>query len=429
MRLTVWHEARQSIQEGLPSMSDKLAIDGGTPIRTTPFPAWPIYDEREERNLLEVLHSGQWGIGGAKVAQFEQRFAEFQGARFGVCVPNGTLALQMALNVLGIGPGDEVITTPYTFIATASAAIQQGAVPVFVDIDLDTYDIDPTPIEAAITPRTKAIVPVHLAGRPANMDAIMDVARRHNRCACSKTPARRGAPSGAAARWAPSATGHLQLPVQQERLRRRGRHRRHNDEALGEMCWSLHNVGRVRQGAWYQHEIIGGNLRMSEWQAAVLLAQLERLPEHTARRDANARYLSEALSEVTGVTPLPFDERITQHAHHLFICRYEPAAFGGRSCDEFVAALRAEGIETASVGYTLPLNHNNAIRRSAAALTRLGGREWPLADDGLPAFAPCPNAEWATQHTFWLQQNTLLGDSADMDSIVAAVRKIQRGWE
>ncbi|MDQ1301124.1 MAG: hypothetical protein QG637_1045, partial [Chloroflexota bacterium] len=201
-----------------------------------------------------------------------------------------------------------------------------------------------------------------------------------------------------------------------------------NDEALGELCWSLHNVGRVRQGAWYQHEIIGGNLRMSEWQAAVLLPQLERLPEHAARRDANARYLAEALSEVAGVTPLPFDARITGHAHHLFICRYDPAAFGGRTRDEFVKALRAEGIETASVGYLVPLNRNDAIRRAAAAATRFGGREWPLAGDGLPELAPCPHADWATQHTVWLAQNTLLGDRGDMDSIVAAVRKIQQVW-
>jgi dTDP-4-amino-4,6-dideoxygalactose transaminase len=409
-------------------MAKELAIDGGTPIRTAPFPAWPIYDEREERNLLEVLRSGRWGIGGTKVTQFEQRFAEFQGARFGVCVPNGTLALQMALNALGIGPGDEVITTPYTFIATASAAIQQRAVPVFVDIDLDTYDIDPARIEAAVTPRTKAIVPVHLAGRPTDMDAIMDVARRHNlrvlEDACQAWgSAWRGRKVGAI-----GDLGTFSFQSSKNVSAGEGGIVITNDEALGEMCWSLHNVGRVRQGAWYQHEIIGGNLRMSEWQAAILLAQLERLPEHTACRDANARYLSEALSEVAGVTPLPFDERITQHAHHLFICRYEPAAFGGRSRDEFVTALRAEGIETASAGYMLPLHQNNAIRRSAAALTRLGGRTWPLADDGLPVLAACPNAEWATQHTFWLAQNTLLGDSADMDSIVAAVRKIQRAW-
>jgi dTDP-4-amino-4,6-dideoxygalactose transaminase len=409
-------------------MSDKLAIDGGTPTRTAPFPAWPIYDEREERNLLEVLRSGQWGIGGTKVAQFAQQFAEFQGARFGVCVPNGTLALQMALNALGVGPGDEVITTPYTFIATASAAIQQGATPVFVDIDLETYNLDPARIEAAITPRTKAIVPVHLAGRPADMDAIMAVAQRHDlrvlEDACQAWGAEwRGRKVGAI-----GDLGTFSFQSSKNVSAGEGGIVITNNEALGELCWSLHNVGRVRKGAWYQHEIIGGNLRMSEWQAAVLLAQLERLPEHAVRRDANARYLAEALSAVAGITPLPFDARATAHAHHLFICRYNPAAFGGRSRDAFVAALRAEGIETASVGYLVPLNHNNAIRRAAAVATHFGGRVWSLAADGLPELAACPNAEWATEHTVWLAQNTLLGDRADMDSIVAAAQKIQRIW-
>jgi dTDP-4-amino-4,6-dideoxygalactose transaminase len=409
-------------------MSNQLAIHGGPPTRTAPFPTWPIYDEREERNLLEVLRSGQWGIGGTKVAQFAQRFAEFQDARFGVCVPNGTLALQMALTALGIGPGDEVITTPYTFIATASAAIQVGATPVFVDIDLDTYNLDPALIEAAITPRTKAIVPVHLAGRPADMDAIMAVARRHGlrvlEDACQAWGAEwRGRKVGAI-----GDLGTFSFQSSKNVSAGEGGIVVTNDAALGELCWSLHNVGRVRRGAWYQHEIIGGNLRMSEWQAAVLLAQLERLPEHAARRDANAHYLAEALSEVAGVTPLPFDDRITGHAHHLFICHYDAAAFGGRARDEFVAALRAEGIETASVGYLVPLNRNNAIRRAAADAMRFGGRAWPLAADGLPGLASCPNTEWATQHTIWLAQNTLLGDRADMDSIVAAAQKIQRAW-
>ncbi len=227
-------------------MSTQLAIDGGTPIRTAPFPAWPIYDEREERNLLEVLRSGQWGIGGSKVAQFEQRFAEYQGAAFGVCVPNGTLALQMALNTLGIGPGDEVITTPYTFIATASAVIQQGAVPVFVDIDLDTYDIDPRWLEAAITPRTKGIVPVHLAGRPADMDAIMDVARRHGlrvlEDACQAWGAEwRGRRVGAI-----GDLGAFSFQSSKNVAAGEGGMVITNDEALGELCWSLHNVGRVR---------------------------------------------------------------------------------------------------------------------------------------------------------------------------------------
>jgi dTDP-4-amino-4,6-dideoxygalactose transaminase len=409
-------------------MSTQLAIDGGPPVRTTPFPAWPIYDEREERNLLEVLRSGLWGIGGTKVAEFERRFAAYQAAAVGVCVPNGTLALQMALDALGIGPGDEVITTPYTFIATASAALQQGAIPVFVDIDLDTYNLDPGLIEAAITPRTRAIVPVHLAGRPCDMDAIMAIAARNGlrvlEDACQAWGAEwRGRKVGVI-----GDLGCFSFQSSKNVSAGEGGIVVTNDAELGELCWSLHNVGRVRQGAWYQHELIGGNLRMSEWQAAVLLAQLERLPEHAVRREANARYLAEALSEVTGVTPLPFDERITAHAHHLFISRYDPAAFGGHPRDEFVAALRAEGIDTASVGYTVPLNRNDAIRRSVAGLARFGGREWPCTEDGLPKLSSCPHAEWATRHTFWLAQNTLLGERADMDSIVAAARKIQRAW-
>lgn len=410
-------------------MSSILALDGGSPVRTTPFPAWPIYDEREERNLMQTLRSGRWGIGGAQVAAFEQRFAAFQAARFGVCTPTGTLALQMALEALGVGPGDEVITTPYTFIATASAAIQRGATPIFVDIDLDTYNLDPARIEAAITPATKAIVPVHLAGRPADMDAILAVARRHGlrvlEDACQAWGAEwRGRRVGAL-----GDLGCFSFQSSKNISAGEGGIVVTNDETLAELCWSLHNVGRVRQGAWYQHEIIGGNLRMSEWQAAVLLAQLERLPEHTARRAANARYLTEALSAVAGVTPLPFDARITGHAHHLFITRYDETAFGGRSRAEFVRALVAEGIETASAGYTAPLNRNNAVRRAVANITRQGGRQRPTAADGLPELESCPNAEWAAQHTIWLAQNTLLGDRADMDSIVAAIAKIQRAWD
>ena len=380
-----------------------------------------------ERAMREVVES-QVFINGPQVAACEQAVARYCGAARAVGVSSGTDALLISMMAEGIGPGDEVITTPYTFIATASAALQQGAVPVFVDIDLNSYNLDPTQIEAAITPATKAIVPVHLAGRPADMDAIMEVARRHDlrvlEDACQAWGAAwRGRRVGAI-----GDLGCFSFQSSKNVSAGEGGIVITNDEALAELCWSLHNVGRVRDGAWYQHEIIGGNLRMTEWQAAVLLAQLERLTEHAARREANARYLAEALSEVPGVTPLPWDDRITGHAHHLFICRYDPAAFGGRSRADFVAALVAEGITTASVGYATPLHRNNAIRRSVAANLARVGRKPPLAADGLPALPACPRAEWATQHTFWLAQNTLLGTQADMDSIVAAICKIRRAW-
>lgn len=397
-------------------MTEKLAIDGGQPVRPHPFPAWPVFDEREERALLEVLHSGSWGIfGGDKVRTFAQRFAEFQGARFGVCVPNGTLALELAYRALGIGPGDEIITTPYTFVATATAALTVGARPVFVDIDPDTYNIDPTKIEAAITPRTKALVPVHIGGQPADMDAVMAVASRHNlrvvEDACQAWGAAwRGRRVGAI-----GDLGAFSFQQSKNISAGEGGIVLTNDPDLYELCWSLHNVGRVRSGAWYQHEILGGNLRMTEWQAAILLVQLERLPEHMTNRDANARYLSEALSEVKGLTPLPADPRVTQHARHLFIVRYDPGAFGGRSLNEFIAAWKAEGIEPCGAGY-VPLNRTPAVQRTMAELFGI---------DELPT---CPVAERAAETTIWLFQHAFLGDRRDMDDIVAAARKIQRAW-
>ncbi len=441
-------------------MSDKLAIDGGTPIRTKPFPAWPVYDEREEHNLLEVLHSGRWGVlAGDKTAEFERRFAEYQAAAYGICVPNGTLALEMALRALDIGPGDEVITSPYTFVATANAVLAVGAVPVFADISLASYNLDPAQVANAITERTKALIPVHIGGRPADMDALTDLAGRHNlrilEDACQAWGAEwRGRRVGAI-----GDLGTFSFQSSKNITAGEGGIVVTNDAGLAERCWSLHNVGRVRGGAWYQHEIVGWNLRMTEWQAAVLLAQLERLPKHTVRREANARYLAEAVSEVRGITPLPDDPRITQHARHLFIMRYDPAAFGGRTRDEFIAALRAEGIEPVTPGY-VPLHRTPAIRRAMAGFSRqvfhavgdatasenastsrgLRSTElvrpvlrtdlasWSVAPDGLPQLPACPQAEHAAVYSLWLFQYALLGDKADMDSIVAAMLKIQHAW-
>jgi dTDP-4-amino-4,6-dideoxygalactose transaminase len=159
---------------------DTLAIQGGAPVRTVPFGGWPQWGEEEERALLAALRSGHWGsLDGTFVTRLEQEFAAFQGARYGVSCVNGTLALSVALKAIGVGPGDEVLVPPYTFIATASAALMIGAIPVFVDVDPETLLIDPVHIDAAVTPRTRAIIPVHHAGSPADMDGIMAAARRH----------------------------------------------------------------------------------------------------------------------------------------------------------------------------------------------------------------------------------------------------------
>jgi dTDP-4-amino-4,6-dideoxygalactose transaminase len=396
-------------------MTPKLAIDGGTPVRTTPFHPWPVFGEAEERNLLEVLHSGKWGVlTGSKVTEFEQKFAAYQSARFGVAVPNGTLALHLALRALGVGSGDEVITTPYTFIATASSILLTGATPIFVDIDPASYNLDPAKVEAALSERTRAILPVHLGGRPADMDALLALAQRHNlkllEDACQAWGSEwRGRRVGAL-----GDLGAFSFQASKNITAGEGGMLVTNDPDLADKCWSIHNVGRLRGGAWYQHEIVGLNLRLPEWEGAVLLAQLERLPHQAAIREENTRYLQQVLrAEIRGLNPLDDDPRVTAQSRHLFILRYTPQAFGGRSRAEFVRAMVAEGMTPVGGGY-IPLHQTPAIQRAM--------NPTDLKRSDLTA------AEQAGANTVWIDQTPFLGSRQDLDSIVDAAIKIQKAW-
>jgi len=394
-----------------------LAIHGGQPVRTTPFPAWPVSDGREERLLLEVLHSGNWGImQGDKVKTFQEQFAAYQGARFAVCVPNGTLALQMALMALGIRPGDEVIVPAYTFIATVSSPLMLGARPVFVDIDPDSYTLDPAKIPAAITSRTRAILPVHLAGQPADMDGILRVSRAHHLAVLEDACQAWGAEWRGQRVGAIGDLGAFSFQSSKNISAGEGGAVVTNNQDLHDLCWSLHNVGRTPTGAWYHHEILGQNLRMTEWQGAILLAQLQRLEEHVPIRERNARYLCEGLAQLGGLSALPENPLVTRHARHLVILRYDSTAFGGRPLPEFLEALVAEGITPISQGY-VPLHHSPAIRKTMQDY---------FGED--PAQTQLPCTEQAATQTLWIQQNVLLGTRQDIDDVLAAVEKIKQAW-
>ncbi len=392
---------------------EKLAIEGGAPIRTASFPAWPVHDQREIDALVRVAQSGAWGeLDGTQVTQFEQEFADFQQARHGICVVNGTAALEIIIRGLGLRHGDEVITSAYTFIATPNAALQVGAAPILVDIEPDTYLIDPAKIEEAITPRTKAIMPVHLTGSVADMDAIMDIGTRYGlpviEDACQAWGAEwRGQRVGAI-----GAAGTFSFQSSKNMTAGEGGIIITNDDDLSEVIWSLHNVGRRRGGEWYEHVRVGWNCRMTEWQAAVLRVQLQRLPGQTATRDRNARYLTEHLSGIEGIRPMRRDARVTAHAWHTYNFRYDSSAFGGLHRDDFVRALHAEGIPCER-GY-LPLTSSEAIAEGLKAL-------------GAPVPGACPVAEraCATEGVLF-KQNMLLGTQEDMDSIIQAIGKIQR---
>jgi dTDP-4-amino-4,6-dideoxygalactose transaminase len=409
--------------------SETLALDGGTPVRPAgSFPAWPVWDERDEQALRDVLRSGTWGShAGTKVKEFGRRFAAFQEAEHGVCVTNGTAALELALRAVGVQPLEEVIIPPYTFVATATAVLAIGAIPVFCDVLPDTYLIDAADAERRITPRTRAVVAVHIAGQPADLDAVRDVGRRHGLKVVEDAAQAHGAAWRGRRVGAIGDAGSFSFQSSKNLNAGEGGIVLTDDRALAERAWSLANVGRVPDGAWYQHEVMGFNLRMTELQGALLLSQLERLPEQLERRERNARLLDRALGQIPGITPQARDERVTAHAHHLYLIRYDPAAFGGRDRAWFLRALRAEGVPC-SAGYTTPLYRMNAVlgeRRKWAAIAQAAGR--PVSIPASPEAEALPVTERACGvEGVWLTQNLLLGSEHDTAQIVEAVAKVQR---
>lgn len=401
-------------------MTEQLALLGGAPVRTAPWPAWPVYDEREERALLEVLHSGAWGVnaGEGRVTAFEHAFAKAHDAVYAQTVYNGSAALLVSLHALGIDYGAEVIVPAYTFMATATACLLAGTMPVFVDVEADSYTMDPAALEAAITPRTQAVIPVHIAGLPADMDRILDLARRHGLAVIEDACQAHGAAWKGRRVGALGDLGCFSFQSSKNINAGEGGAIVTDRPDLAERVWSVHNCGRVRDGKWYQHEVLGSNFRMTEWQAAILLAQLTRFEEMGKQREENGSYLAERLLAETPLRPLARDPRVTQHGYHLFIARYDPAAFGGLDRATFLKALQAEGVPC-SEGY-VPLYQMPAVQDGSARLRRAMGT--PVLPE-----PHCPVTERAcTTEGIWFFQTMLLGTKADMDSIVEAVQKIAR---
>jgi dTDP-4-amino-4,6-dideoxygalactose transaminase len=287
-------------------MTDQLAIDGGAPVRTEPFPSWPIFGNREEQLLLEVLHSGKWGeLTGNKVTSFARDFAAFQAAAYGVCVPNGTLALEVGLQTLGVGFGDEIITTAYTFIATASSAFAVGARPIFVDIDPLTRNIDMERIERAITPATRAILPVDLAGLPVDRDRLDAIAAKYGLrviedAAQSFGSRWKGVPIGKK-RTSNSSFGgdfvSFSFHPNKNITTIEGGCLVLNEEHEAKLAEQYRLQGVVRSGFdGMEVELVGGKFNLTDVAARVGLGQLDRLQEFTERRVSLARHYFSSLA-------------------------------------------------------------------------------------------------------------------------------------
>lgn len=398
-----------------------LAILGGSPAKTKPFPAWPIYDDRERQALNEVLESGVWWrTPGTKTLAFEQEFAAYHQAKHGIAVTNGTHALEVALAAMGIGSGDEVIVPNATFVATASAVLFTGALPVLVDVSADSYCIDPELAEAAITENTKAIIAVHMGGRPADLDQLTAVAGKHGIMLLEDAAHAHGSEWRGRKVGGFGIGGTFSFQASKTMTAGEGGMIISNDDDFERLARSTHDCGRLPGEWFYDHFTYGSNYRLSEWQGAVLLAQLTRLDEQTSRRHQNGRVLDRLLSEIAGISPQSHDSRITRNGQYAYIFHYDKRAFSGVETLRFVEALEAEGIPTQA---PYPPLHKLDVFTSGAYRDRLSGAQAAAEHDFLSE--TFPNSEREAWETVWITQNALLGDEEDMGEIAAAILKIQ----
>jgi dTDP-4-amino-4,6-dideoxygalactose transaminase len=402
----------------------KLALKGGSreaeELREL-VPRWPIYDEEDERAVVDVVRSRRWCrlYSGSRAEMFERMFAEYHQAKYGIAVANGTVALELALKTVGVGIGDEVIVPAVTFIATASAVSEVGAIPVFVDVDPETAAISAKSIEENVTEKTKAVIGVHYAGYPINFDEILPVVKKHDLfliedCAHAHGSEWRGRKVGAIGHM-----GGFSLQESKTLTAGEGGIVLTNDDGLAEKARLIHNIGRVLGKPGYMHYILSSNYRLSELQAGLLISQMRRLREQVELKHETGEYLASKLKKIGGVEPLKRDERITKRGYYYFVVRYYSEEFQNVPKEKFVVALNAEGVP-AGVGYGMPLYRQPAFK--GENLKGVFPEGWKVPNyEGLSL----PGAEEYCMREVTLPHQILLGGREAADLIVAAVEKIK----
>ncbi|MBN1126007.1 MAG: DegT/DnrJ/EryC1/StrS family aminotransferase [Sedimentisphaerales bacterium] len=407
-----------------------LALKGGQPVRTRPWPSWPIWDKNHDEELvIEVLRSGVWSRNKI-VEEFESQYANLIGAKRCIGTTNGTNALLTALHCLDVGIGDEVLVTPYTFVATIQVIFLSGALPIMVDPDPETFQINPDKMEEKISEDTKAILPVHILGLPAHMDRINTIAGKHNLAVVED------ACQAWLAEWKGKKCGTLgdlgcfsfqnskNLPCGE------GGAIVGNDDKLMDRCYSYHDFGRgygdIGQVEGTGFRIMGNKCRMAEYQAAILLAQMKRLEQQTQTRNENAEYLTSRIKDIPGIIPCRLYEGVTRAAYHLYPFRYKKEYFNNISRGRFIAALRAEGIPCSS-GY-------NRVNKNAFFENALRSKNFRKAYpakklDRCRQLNSCPDGDQLCDEAVWLFHSLLLGTKRDMDDIADAIEKIYENRE
>lgn|SRR5690606_21390088 len=407
------------------SANVKPALLGGPKAHPDTFPSWPITAEMEKTELLDVLQSKTWGrLNGKAVGRFESEYKAITGSKHCLGVSSGTNALYTALGAMDIGPGDEVVIPVYTFVATYNVVVLNYALPILVDTDIETFQIDATKIESSITPRSKLIVPVHIGGSPADLDTILKIGKEHG------IPILEDACQAHMAEWRGKKVGTLGLAgafsFQSSKNLNCGEGGAllTDDEHFAERCYNFHNQGR--QAANTNDPFTptrASNLRMTEFQGSILLAQMARLTDQTRRRSENAAYLTKLLSEIPGIYPARLYEGVTESAYHLYMFRYDKEAFEHLDRAKFMEALRAEGIPC-SGGYNA-MNKEKYVTDLSKNKHYLNIYGEKTMQDWLEK-NHCPQNDQLCEQAVWLTQTMLLGSKKEMEQIAEAILKIKR---
>jgi perosamine synthetase len=405
-------------------MVEKLALEGGNPVRPRRFPEYhAVVDEKEIKAVTRVLRSNTWRRGPV-TEQFEHDLRDHFGVKHALAVSNGTAALHVAMAALGLGPGDEVITTPYTFVASASVALYQNSVPVFADIDSESFNLDPSAVEKVINPRTKGIVVVHLAGHPADMNRFCEIAKRHGLWLIEDTAQASGALYRGKFAGTIADVGTFSTVDGKIMSTGEGGFCLTNDDELAQRMGSFHNFCRGHATSnIHQFYGIGYNYRMTELQAAIGREQLKKLDRMVGTRRRNAAYLTKRLREIKGVSA-PSEAPWVRHAFYYYALRIDRQALEV-SREQFEKALSAEGI---------PVNPSRST--PFVPKTELFARRIGFGSTSCPFSCPhrsnpidytsqrLPVAEAVDREVFWLTDALPILTRKDLNDIIAAVDKV-----
>ena len=389
----------------------KLAINGGTPVRNKPYHPWTVYTDLDKAGLEKTYYQQSWAPGGENNRRFREEFAAFSGVKHCLTVANGTVSIELILRALGLGRGDEVIVPPYTFIASISALIYAGVKPVFADVDEATFQLSPEAAEKVITPRTKAIMPVYVGGRPADLDAFTALCEKYGLYLIGDAAQAVGAEYKGKGIGNYGIATSISCQNSKNLTCGEGGLVLTNDDALYEKMVDILNCGKDALG---NYSALGLMNEMSELQASMLNTQFAAFPEQLARRQANGELLDRLLADVDIVLPAPRDPKITRNAYHLYLLRMNREKLQGISRDTLLKALRAEGIGCAPgylPVYTFPCLQSEYTRKC------IGGE--------INVNPDTPATQRLCNETgIWFLQNMMLSEPEAMEEIAAALRKI-----